>query len=98
MQTHTHKHATLAVVNRKLADGTMGEELVRTTNWDSPNVHVWPSAPFLTFQPGEKFHYSCSYQNDTAVAVTVGSSADTNEMCMAEAYFFPAAATTPMCN
>jgi hypothetical protein len=98
MQTHTHKHATLAVVNRKLADGTLGEELVRTTNWDNPQAHVWEQAPFLTFQTGEKFHYSCSYQNDSAVAVTVGTSASTNEMCMAEAYFYPASGTTPSCN
>ena len=98
MQTHTHKHATLATVNRKLANGMMGEELVKTTNWDNPQAHIWQSAPFLTFQPGETFHYSCSYQNDTATAVRVGTSADTNEMCMAEAYFFPATATTPFCN
>jgi hypothetical protein len=98
MQTHTHKFATLAVVNRKLANGMMGEELVRTTNWDNPEAHVWQSAPFLTFQPGEKFHYSCSYKNDTASTVMVGISADVNEMCMAEAYFFPASANTPQCN
>jgi hypothetical protein len=98
MQTHTHKHATLAVVNRKLANGMMGEELVKTTNWDNPQAHIWQSAPFLTFQPGETFHYSCSYQNDSSTAVRVGTSADVNEMCMAEAYFFPATATTPACN
>jgi hypothetical protein len=95
MQTHTHKHATLAVVNRKTANGMMGEELVRTTNWDAPQAHVWQQAPFLTFAPGEMFHYACSYQNDTDLTVTVGTSADTNEMCMAEAYFYPASATPP---
>lgn len=98
MQTHTHKHATLAVVNRKLASGMMGEELVRTVDWENPKAHVWRGEPFLTFQNGETFHYSCTYQNDGDQTVTVGISADTNEMCMAEAYFFPASATTPMCN
>jgi hypothetical protein len=98
MQTHTHKFATLAVVNRKLANGTMGEELVRTTDWDNPTAHIWQAAPFLTFQPGEKFHYSCSYKNDTNATVSVGISADVNEMCMAEAYFFPASTSTPQCN
>jgi hypothetical protein len=98
MQTHTHKHATLAVVNRKLAGGMMGEELVRTLDWENPSAHIWHAEPFLTFEKGETFHYSCSYQNDSDNTVTVGISADTNEMCMAEAYFFPASASTPQCN
>jgi hypothetical protein len=29
--------------------------------------------------------------------VTVGTSAERNEMCMAEAYFFPATASVPGC-
>jgi hypothetical protein len=98
VQTHTHKHATLARVDRMLADGSMAENLVTTTNWDTPDVHVWPSAPFLTFKAGEKIHYSCEYKNDTANFITVGTSAETNEMCMAEAYFYPASTSTPMCN
>lgn len=98
MQTHMHKRGILATINRKLANGMMGEELVHTTNWDSPDVHIWQQAPFLTFQAGEKFHYSCTYQNDRASVVTVGTSAANNEMCMAEAYFFPAVAQVPACN
>jgi hypothetical protein len=97
MQTHTHKHATLAVVNRSKG-GVIGEELVRTTNWDNPQAHEWHSAPFLNFASGETFHYACSYTNDSATAVTVGTSAQTNEMCMAEAYYFPAVATPGTCN
>jgi hypothetical protein len=98
MQTHTHKRGILAVINRKLASGMLGEELVRTTNWDNPQAHVWQSAPFLTFQQGESFHYSCTYQNDRASLVTVGTSAENNEMCMAEAYFFPASGKVPGCS
>jgi Copper type II ascorbate-dependent monooxygenase, C-terminal domain len=97
MQTHTHKHATLAVVNRK-SNGMLGEELVRTTDWDNPQAHEWHAAPFLNFKSGETFHYSCSYTNDSASAVTVGTSADKNEMCMAEAYYFPIAAQPGACN
>jgi hypothetical protein len=98
VQTHTHKHATMATVSRTLANGMPGETFVTTTNWDTPDVKVWQQAPFLTFQPGEKMHYSCSYKNDSANLVTVGTSADTNEMCMAEAYFYPASGSTPVCN
>ena len=48
--------------------------------------------PFVTFQPGEKIHYACDYQNDLDQVVTTGSSAQTNEMCMAIMYYFPASA------
>jgi hypothetical protein len=97
VQTHTHKFATQAKVSRTLANGMPGEDLVVTTNWDNPQAHIWPAAPFLTFQAGELMHYSCDYKNDTDATVTVGTSAATNEMCMAEAYYFPASATTPTC-
>jgi Copper type II ascorbate-dependent monooxygenase, C-terminal domain len=97
MATHTHKRAILAQINRKLADGTLGEAIVTTTNWDNPTPSVWQQAPFLTFKPGEMFHYKCTYMNDRASLVTVGTSAESNEMCMAEGYFFPASATTPSC-
>jgi hypothetical protein len=95
--THTHKRGVLATINRVLADGTMGEELVHTTDWEKPDFKQYQAAPFLTFKTGEKFHYSCTYQNDRNVPVTVGNSAETNEMCMAVTYFFPATATGGSC-
>jgi hypothetical protein len=91
--THTHRRGVLATINRVLADGTMGEELVHTTDWEKPDLRSYQAAPFLTFKTGEKFHYSCSYQNDRNAPTTVGNSAETNEMCMAVTYFFPATAT-----
>ncbi|HEX4339754.1 MAG TPA: hypothetical protein VH062_27790 [Polyangiaceae bacterium] len=92
MGTHTHRRGIDASITRKLASGQMGEELVHTTNWDSPQAVLWENAPYLTFAAGEKFHYSCSYQNDRASVTTVGDSAANNEMCMAITYFFPAKA------
>ena len=90
MQTHSHKYTTKAQVVRKLASGQLGEVLSESTNWEVPEVRIWPGEPFLTFKQGEKFQYSCSYKNDTNNTITVGISAELNEMCMAEAYFFPA--------
>jgi hypothetical protein len=91
MTTHTHKRGTLSTITRMTSGGQLGAELVRTTNWDDPTiVHFDPD--FATFQPGEGFQYSCSYQNDRASTVTVGTSADANEMCMAITYYFPASA------
>jgi hypothetical protein len=92
MLTHTHRRGKLATITRVLANGTMGEELVRSTDWEVPMEHKWLSEPLLTFQPGEKFHYSCDYQNDLDQTVTVGASAAINEMCMAITYYYPASA------
>jgi Copper type II ascorbate-dependent monooxygenase, C-terminal domain len=90
--THTHKRGVLSTIHRLLADGTLGEELVHTTDWEKPDFKQWQASPFLTFKAGEKFRYSCSYQNDRNNVVTVGNSAELNEMCMAVTYFFPASA------
>jgi hypothetical protein len=89
MSTHTHKRGIDASITRKLASGQLGETLVHTTNWDAPESSTWYDPPYLTFAAGEKFHYTCTYQNDRASLVTVGTSAELNEMCMAITYFFP---------
>jgi hypothetical protein len=96
MLTHTHRRGVDASITRKLANGQMGEVLVHTTNWDSPENILWENPPYLTFQPGEKFHYKCSYMNDRPTTTTVGVSAANNEMCMAITYFFPAT-SPPAC-
>jgi hypothetical protein len=90
MGTHTHRRGIDASITRKLASGQMGEQLVHTTNWDAPEAVLWLNSPYMTFGAGEKFHYSCSYQNDRSQVTTVGQSAANNEMCMAITYFFPA--------
>jgi hypothetical protein len=96
LQTHMHHHGTDATISR--VGGSMGTvQLVHTTNWDSPEVKLWQQAPFLTLEANEHFEYTCSYKNTTSQTVTVGTSAEYNEMCMMEAYFFPATATTPTC-
>jgi hypothetical protein len=92
MLTHTHRRGTLATISRGLANGQMGELLVKSTNWELPQEKKWLEEPFITFQPGETLHYACDYTNDLDQIVTAGPSADTNEMCMAITYYFPASA------
>jgi hypothetical protein len=88
MSTHTHSHAVQATIN-KYVDGQVGELLVQTDDWEHPTVaHYDPT--FMTFATNEELYYSCTYQNDTAQAITVGQSALKNEMCMAVTYYFPA--------
>jgi hypothetical protein len=94
--THTHKHATLATVD-KMVDGQITQELVHTTDWEHPDVATFETPPYLTFGSNEQIYYSCTYQNDTSTAITVGVSAIKNEMCMAVMYFFPAPNNTTPC-
>jgi hypothetical protein len=92
MLTHTHRRGKLATINRVLANGQLGEQLVKSTDWEVPEEKKYLTDPYLTFKAGEKFHYSCDYENDLNQVVTSGPSAATNEMCMAITYYFPASA------
>jgi hypothetical protein len=109
MSTHTHKHATAALVN--LVRGGVTEPLVHTgetstypapqvpgsgTDWEHPGVSLWDAPDYLTVQQGDSFTYSCSYVNTASTAVTVGETAASNEMCMAIGYYYPASTAT--CN
>ena len=88
MSTHTHRRGVGAQITRKTSAGALTDVLVKTTDWEHPGVGQWMDTP-LVFGPGEKFHYSCDFVNDRPALTTVGSSAETNEMCMAITYFYP---------
>jgi hypothetical protein len=109
MSTHTHKHATAAVID--FVSGGATTEIVHTgatqsypanqqqgtgTDWEHPGVAEWTGPNYLTVQQGDTFTYSCSYTNSATTAVTVGETAASNEMCMAIGYYFPAG--TAYCN
>ena len=85
MRTHTHRRGILATIKRL---GDANEELVHTTNWDTRREPLGNAAvPDLPRR--EKFHYSCSYQNDRTLS-RPWAPPRYNEMCMAITYFFPA--------
>jgi hypothetical protein len=109
MSTHTHKHATAAWID--FVSGGSSREVVHTgsaqtypadqtagtgTDWEHPGVAEWTAPNFLTVGSGDSFTYNCSYENTSSSAVTVGETAQYNEMCMAVGYYFPA--STARCN
>jgi hypothetical protein len=111
MSTHTHKHATTAIVS--LVRGGQSQEIVHTgaattypanqvggsgTDWEHPGVSQWQAPDFLTIGQGDSFTYGCSYVNTAMTAVTVGETAASNEMCMAVGYYFPAGSAYSYCN
>ncbi|HMJ14651.1 MAG TPA: hypothetical protein VK524_24740, partial [Polyangiaceae bacterium] len=87
MTTHTHKRGRLASVER-WDEATAGEELVRSEDYAHPQVRTW-GAPFLRFEPGQQFRYSCAFENSSSSTIHDGPSAEINEMCMAIAYYYP---------
>jgi hypothetical protein len=83
VSSHSHKQSTDVKVN----DGT--SLVLDSTDWEHPAVKDWMSNPFYTFA-SNKVSWTCTYNNPNSTAINEGSSAQTNEMCMATGYFFPA--------
>ncbi|HVV85607.1 MAG TPA: hypothetical protein VHE35_21250 [Kofleriaceae bacterium] len=85
MSTHSHHFST----HTEVKDG--GSMIFESTNWEHPGAATWNTAPYFTFASG-KVTYHCDYNNDSDSVVKTGDSAQTDEMCMAVGYFFPATA------
>jgi len=86
MSTHAHKQA----IQTQVKDGTSA--IFTSTDWEHPGDKTWMTTPFYTFATG-KLTYECTYNNtgtNSASTVVTGPSAQTNEMCMAIGYYFPA--------
>jgi hypothetical protein len=92
MSTHSHKRTITAEADHYL-NGQVGAPLVVTQDWEHATISKWYN-PFLVLAAGEEIYYRCNYQNDTNATITVGESAETNEMCMAVGYYFPATGNT----
>jgi hypothetical protein len=86
MSTHAHKQA----VKTTVLDGAA--VAFTSTDWEHPGSETWMTPPFFTFASSQ-LTYECTYNNTGSNAgrtVRSGSSAETDEMCMAVGYFFPA--------
>jgi hypothetical protein len=85
VSTHAHKQA----VDTEVSDGST--MLFDATDWEHPGSHNWMSTPFYTFTGN--LNWQCTYDNtgdNKSSTIMQGQSAQTNEMCMATGYFFPA--------
>jgi hypothetical protein len=90
MSTHAHKQAIKTTV--KDGGSTSNQIVFTSTDWQHPGAASWPTTPFYTFSTG-KLTYECAYNNtgsNSSTTITSGPSAETNEMCMAVGYYFPA--------
>ena len=90
MTTHAHKQA---VKTRVLNGTTASTDLVfESTSWEHPGAKRMDN-PYYQFGTG-KLTNECTYNNPTATPIEEGSSAKTEEMCMASGYIFPATKST----
>ena len=85
MGTHAHHFSTTTAVK----DGAA--MVFESSNWEHPGAATWTADPYYTFASG-KLTYRCDYANTSGQRVRTGNSAQTDEMCMAVGYFFPASA------
>jgi hypothetical protein len=87
MSTHAHRLAT----HTEVRDGST--VTFQSDDWEHPGAAKWMDAPFYSFSSG-KLTSSCTWSNTGATEVHEGDSANTDEMCMASGYYFPATKTT----
>ena len=79
--SHMHKHGTHF-------DAKINKEMVfETTTWDEPESAIF--APAKPVKGGTKLDFNCTFVNNSANTLTFGESAETNEMCIFVASFYP---------
>lgn len=87
MSSHSHKQSVATAV----LDGS--NMVFSSTDWEHPGERTWDlSAGYYQFQ-NPSITWSCTYDNtgtNASRTITDGQSAQTNEMCMATGYYFPA--------
>lgn len=90
--SHMHKHGT------KFVSTVADKPFYQTETWDEPVPALFE--PAMPLKKGDPLHFACTFENNSASTLTFGESADTNEMCILVASFYPVPAgkTTIGCN
>ncbi len=84
--SHMHRRGTHYASNLIDPSGA-SRVLHETDDWESAEPDAF--APALTIAGGSRIDFSCHFRNDMPFAVTEGESAETNEMCMFIASYWP---------
>jgi hypothetical protein len=93
MSMHSHKQATKLEV--RSGDTTSTDVVFTSTSFANPGSRTWLQAPYYTFANAgapDRLTFECTYVNPTNRTVTSGESWDTDEVCMATGFMFPATA------
>ncbi|HVO29831.1 MAG TPA: hypothetical protein VMV18_03810 [bacterium] len=95
MGSHTHKRGLDVKVWQDDVPVATGKPAVdvsmifENTNWETPAEKDWPDASPLDFGDNQAMHFQCSWQNETNQAIGFGPSANTDEMCIIGAGYWP---------
>jgi hypothetical protein len=81
--SHMHRHGTYFT-----ARTDEGQLLFETNEWEEPTP--WTFDPPRRLRAGSQIQVNCEYQNNTALPLSFGESADTNEMCIFTGAYYPA--------
>jgi hypothetical protein len=85
--SHMHKHGT------KFVSTVAGEPFYQTDTWDEPEPAIFD--PPRQLNAGDELFFTCTFANNGPKTLTFGESADTDEMCILVASFFPALSDSP---
>jgi hypothetical protein len=89
LTSHQHRLGSKFVIYKSTGPMDTGTELYQNTDWEHPPLLLYPDDKPLTFNAGEGFRWLCTYNNTTTSYVKFGQSAQTNEMCILWAYYYP---------
>ena len=79
--SHMHKHGT------HFEATIAGETVFETTEWAEPEpAYFDPPRPV---SGGDPLHFGCTFVNNSSQTLTFGESAESNEMCIFGAAFYP---------
>lgn len=91
LTSHQHRLGTSVTVAKSKGVSDMGTQLFENKDWSHPALHRLPDDSPLTFQTGEGLRWVCRYNNTSGSYVRFGQSAQTDEMCIVWAYYYPSA-------
>jgi hypothetical protein len=80
--SHMHKHGA------KFVSTVAGAPFYETDSWDHPAPAIFD--PPRKLNGGDLLKFTCTFVNNSPNTLTFGESAETNEMCILVASFFPA--------
>jgi hypothetical protein len=93
VSTHAHKQAIETDIwDATAANAGTATPIFKSNDWEHPGSQNWMTTPFYTLS-SHQLTWNCTYNNtgdNQNSTITSGQSAQTNEMCMATGYFFPA--------
>ncbi|HEY9723523.1 MAG TPA: hypothetical protein V6D47_16040, partial [Oscillatoriaceae cyanobacterium] len=87
MTGHFHSRGRTFLINRINPDGSLGQELYRSENWDEPPFRLYD--PPITLKAGEKLRYTTTYVNNSDITITFGPHVETQEHSNLFMYFYP---------